>query len=301
MKNTRKHTRELLRSAGLSPRKRFGQNFLVNARVLDFIIEAAELSSEDIVLEIGAGTGALTQRLALSSGKVIAVELDEGLFRVLQSEFQGDTNVTLVHADILDLDLTTLIGEVANSGPIPARIKVMGNLPYYITTPILMKVLEESPLLPLPVPMILVMVQKEVGERIVASPGTKDYGSLSIAIAYRADAEILKRVPAVSFYPRPKVDSVLIRLNMRQGPPVDVRDERLFFLVVRAAFQYRRKTLRNALRLACKSGEIQLAADSMDYALQTLNFDGKRRGETLTISEFAVLANTIHRQSGVAQ
>ena len=296
MQNTRKHTRKLFQNTGLRPRKRFGQNFLVNTQVLDFIVEAAELSPEDLVLEIGAGTGTLTQRLALSSSKVMAVELDEGLFHVLQSTFQGNSDVTLIHADILDLDLSAAIDTVSNSEPALERIKVIGNLPYYITTPILIKVLEESSLLPLPIRTVLTMVQKEVGERIIASPGAKEYGALSIAIAYRSDAEILRRVPAASFYPKPKVDSVLIRLNMRPIPSVDVKDEQLFFCIVRSAFQYRRKTLRNAIRMACKAGAMQLSEDSVDYALQTLGFDEKRRGETLSISEFAALANAIQGQ-----
>ncbi len=296
MANTRKRTRELFQNTKLHPRKRFGQNFLVDTRVLDFIVEAAELSSEDLVLEIGAGTGTLTQKLASSSARLIAVELDEGLFHILQSEFQDNSNVTLVHADILDLDFPTLIGTVANSEPAPARVKVIGNLPYYITTPILMKALEESSLLPLPIEMILIMVQKEVGERIVASPGTKAYGSLSVAVGYRSDAEILKRIPPASFYPKPKVDSVLVRLNVRSDPSVNVRDERFFFQIVRAAFQYRRKTLRNALRMACNAGAVELSASSVDNALQALGFDGKRRGETLNISEFAALADAIQGQ-----
>jgi len=296
MANTRKRTRELFQNTKLHPRKRFGQNFLVDPRMLDFIVEAAELSSEDLVLEIGAGTGTLTKKLASSATRLIAVELDEGLFHILQSEFQDNSNVTLIHADILDLDFPTLIGTVANSEPVPARVKVIGNLPYYITTPILMKALEESSLLPLPIKTILVMVQKEVGERIVASPGTKAYGSLSVAVGYRSDAEILKHVPPGSFYPRPKVDSVLVRLNVRSEPSVNVGDERFFSQVVRAAFQYRRKTLRNALRIARDAGAIRLSTDSVDNALQALGFDEKRRGETLSISEFAALADAIQGQ-----
>jgi len=306
-----RHTRELLQSAGLRPRKRLGQNFLVDTKMLDAIIQAAELSPEDVVLEIGAGLGTLTQRLALSSGRVIAVELDEGLFRILQSTFgEGRSNVTLIHGDILDLDFSALMDvgathasplqtglEWTGLNPVPTRIKVIGNLPYYITTPILMKVLDESSLLP--IRMVLVTVQEEVGKRMVASPGTKDYGALSVAIAYRSDAEILKRVPAGSFYPQPKVDSVLVRLNMRSAPSVDVKDERLFFQIVRAAFQYRRKTLRNALILASRSSEMQLCrgvksnAPTVDSALQTLGYDPRRRGETLSSAEFAALTNTI--------
>jgi len=292
-----RHTRELLQSAGLRPRKRLGQNFLVDAKVLDAIIGAAELSPEDVVLEIGAGLGTLTQRLALLSGGVIAVELDEGLFRVLQRTFgKGRANVTLIRADILDLDFSILMNVWAtHASPIqagrPLRIKVIGNLPYYITTPILMKVLDESSLLP--IRMVLVTVQEEVGKRMVASPGTKDYGALSIAIAYRSDAEILKRIPSSSFYPQPKVDSALVRLYMRSSPSVDVKDEQLFFQIVRAAFQYRRKTLRNALLLGSRSGEMQLCVDSVDSALHALGFDFRRRGETLSCAEFAALANIV--------
>jgi 16S rRNA (adenine1518-N6/adenine1519-N6)-dimethyltransferase len=280
-----RHTKELLRSTGCRPRKRLGQNFLVDARVLEFIIEAGNFSSEDVVLEIGAGTGILTQRLAMSSGRVIAVELDSGLFRILQSRFQANPNVTLIHADILDLDLLALTGSELK----PASIKVVGNLPYYITKPILMKMLDASSL----IQMILMMVQEEVGSRIVASPGTKDYGALSIAATYRSDVEILRRVPASSFYPRPKVDSVLLRLNVRSRPAVDVKDEKLFFRIVRSAFQYRRKTLRNALLLAIRAGEMQLPENSIDEALQALGIDLRVRGETLGKAEFAELANKI--------
>lgn len=279
------HTKELLRSAGCRPRKRLGQNFLVDARVLEAIIEAGDFSSEDVVLEIGAGTGVLTQRLALSSGRVIAVELDAGLFRILQSAFQANPDVTLIHADILDLDLPTLAGSDLK----PSSIKVVGNLPYYITKPILMKMLDASSL----IQIILVMVQEEVGARIVASPGTKDYGVFSIVATYRSDVEILRRVPASSFYPKPKVDSVLLRLNVRSQPAVDVKDEKLFFQIVRSAFQYRRKILRNALLLAIRAGDMQLPENSIDEALQALGIDPRIRGETLSKAEFAELANEI--------
>ncbi len=295
MESVFKQTRDLLRGSGLRPRKRLGQNFLVNAGVLDAIVEAAELSPEDVVLEIGAGTGTLTQRLALSSGKVIAVELDEGLFHILESIFQCRSNVTLIHGDILDLDLPAVISTGSqDAGLLEVRfpgVKIIGNLPYYITSPVLMKILDESSALC--VRLVLVMIQEEVGARMVASPGTRDYGALSIAVAYRSDAQILRRVPASSFYPRPKVDSVLVRLDIRSTPPVDVRDERLFFQIVRSAFQYRRKTLRNALRLAFRSGEVQPSPELVNSALETLSLDPNRRGETLSISEFADLANMV--------
>jgi 16S rRNA (adenine1518-N6/adenine1519-N6)-dimethyltransferase len=286
-----RHIKEVLRNAGLRPRKRLGQNFLLDAGVLDAIVEAAELSSEDMVLEIGSGIGTLTQRLAASSGRLMAVELDEGFFGILKSVLQDKDNVTLVHGDILDLDISKLIDAERHFKPTPTRVKVIGNLPYYITTPILMKLLNRS--FPLPIQMALVMLQEEVGKRIVASPGTKDYGALSIVIAYHSSAEILRRVPASSFYPQPKVDSVLVRLNMRSTPPVEVKDEQRFFQVVRAAFQHRRKTLRNALILARQPDETRLAKNSVDSALETLGLDPKRRGETLSIEEFAELANAV--------
>ena len=284
------YTRELLHSAGLRPRKRLGQNFLVDARVLDAIVEAAELSPEDVVLEIGAGIGTLTQQLALSSGRVIAVELDKELFRILQFTCQDKSNVTLVNADILHLDFSILMTEV-DLKPAITQVKVIGNLPYYITTPTLIKVLEASS--SLPIRMVLIMVQKEVGARMVALPGTKDYGAFSIAITYRSDDEMLRLVPANSFYPQPKVDSALVRLNVRSAPSVDVKNEQLFFRIVKAAFQYRRKTLRNALFLAVRSGEMRLSESSVDQALQTLGFDLRRRGETLSCAEFADLANIV--------
>lgn len=287
MESIRKHTKELLLSNGLRPRKRFGQNFLVNARTLDAIVESAELSPEDTVLEIGAGTGILTEQLALSSSKVIAVELDEGLFCILQSTFQNNPNVSLIYSDILDLDLSQILSA-------HKKIKIIGNLPYYITTPILMKILHDAATLP--IKMILAMVQAEVGQRIAAAPGTKEYGALSVAIAYRSEAKIIHRVSATSFYPRPKVDSVVIKLNVMDSPSVDVENEQIFFGIVRAAFQYRRKTLRNAINLGCRAGSIQLEAGSVERAMKTLNFDANRRGETLSISEFAGLSNIIQEQ-----
>lgn len=278
-----KQTRELLQDRGVHPKKRLGQNFLIDRTVFDTIVESTELLPDDVILEIGAGTGILTRELAKSSGMVIAVELDKGLFEVLESACEDVSNVVMIHADILKLNLVSFLGEFISAQD--QKIKIIGNLPYYITTPILMKILDESS--ELPISLILVMVQKEVGVRMTANPGGKEYGALSVAIAYRCHADIVRRISAGSFYPKPKVDSVLIRLRLRDKPPVKVEDEKLFFRVVRSAFQYRRKTLRNALSTA------GFAVNIVDQAIQSLGFDVKRRGETLYIEEFAELANTI--------
>lgn len=283
------YTRNKLQKTTRRPRKRLGQNFLVDQRVLDEIVKSAELSPEDLILEIGAGTGILTEKIAQSAGKVVAVELDDELFGMLQSTFTNNSKVILIHEDILDMDIANILKSEQKDN---FKIKIMGNIPYYITTPILMKLLEDCTAVP--IQMIVMLVQKEVGLRIVASPGTKDYGALSVAIAYRADAEIITDIPAESFYPKPKVDSVLIRLNLRPIPSVDVQDEKLFFQIVRAAFQQRRKTLRNALLIAGSSGKYKISADSIDSAFHILSFDPKRRGETLSCEEFGHLANAIY-------
>lgn len=288
-----RNTKSSLQHAGRRPKKHMGQNFLIDLTVLDAIIEASELSRDDIVLEIGAGTGILTERLARPACRVIAVELDDELFRILQLDFRDNTNIILCHADILDLNLSTLINTYANlpGSKTDPKVKIISNLPYYITTPILMKILEESSLLP--IQMVLVMVQAEVGLRMVAVPGTKDYGALSVAIAYRSDARIIKHVPAESFYPKPKVDSTLVKLDIRHIPPVEVKDEKIFFQIVKTCFQYRRKTLRNAISIAINSGALKCSINSLDMAFQSLNLDPIRRGETLSITEFADLSNSI--------
>jgi 16S rRNA (adenine1518-N6/adenine1519-N6)-dimethyltransferase len=288
-----KHTRELLQDAGIRPRKRFGQNFLIDQSVLNDIINAASLSSHDTVIEIGAGTGILTRFLASYAGEVFAVEIDEGLFRILESVFRDTPNVSLIHDDILELDLPALPDILSAEA-----VKIVGNLPYYITSPILIKMLDESS--SISIKTILVMVQEEVGKRITASPGSKDYGALSIAVGYHSNAEILRHVSARSFYPRPKVDSVLIKLNIMSQPRVKVKDQKLFFQIVKAAFQYRRKTLRNALLLMTASGEIKIG-DSINFILDNYDFDFQRRGETLSIEEFAKIANAIYKENEIRE
>jgi 16S rRNA (adenine1518-N6/adenine1519-N6)-dimethyltransferase len=280
-------TKNLLKNAGIHPKKGLGQNFLIEETIFNFIIESANLSSDDIVLELGSGVGLLTRELAISSGKVIAVELDSELFRILQSNCVNLNNVILVNADMLELDFSRLFDEYAQGN----KVNVIGNLPYYITTPILLKLLEKPNSTRLK--KVLLMVQKEVGERLVSPPGRKDYGSITIAVAYRCAVRIVNVVPANCFYPKPKVDSVIIELSMRDEPYVSVKDEELFFQVVRGSFQHRRKTLRNALLLSVHSGRLKVSPNAIDTALQSLGLDPKVRGETLSIEQFADLTNRI--------
>lgn len=278
-------TQNQLKSANIHPKKQLGQNFLIEQNIFDLIIKSANLSKDDVVLELGSGIGLLTREIALSVNKVIAVELDFSLFRVLQSNCENLSNVLLINADMLDIDYAKIFSEYKKP------IKVIGNLPYYITSPIIFKLLEESK--SLPIKSIILMVQKEVGERIVSPPGKRDYGSLSIAIAYRCKTRIIKTISASCFYPKPKVDSVLIELAVQDKPNVSVKDENLFFSVVRSAFQHRRKTLRNALMLSIQSGKLKTSIEIIDAAIQSLGLDPKIRGECLSIEKFSNLANMI--------
>jgi 16S rRNA (adenine1518-N6/adenine1519-N6)-dimethyltransferase len=283
-------TQNLLNNADIHLKKRLGQNFLIERNIFDLIIKSANLSSDDVVLELGSGIGLLTREIALSANKVIAVELDSALFRILQSYCKDFDNITPINADILEIDYAKILGE---NGLSPnQKIKIIGNLPYYITTPIIFKFLEESK--SLPIKSIILMVQKEVGERIVSPPGKKDYGSLSVAIAYRCNTRIIKTISAGCFYPKPKVDSVLIELAVQDKPNVSVKDENLFFSVVRSAFQHRRKTLRNALMLSIQSEKLKTSIEIIDIAIQSLGLDPKIRGECLSIEKFANLANIIY-------
>ncbi|MEK7397118.1 MAG: 16S rRNA (adenine(1518)-N(6)/adenine(1519)-N(6))-dimethyltransferase RsmA [Candidatus Poribacteria bacterium] len=284
-------TQNLLKNAGIHLKKRLGQNFLIERNIFDLIIKSANLSPDDVVLELGSGIGLLTREIALSFNKVIAVELDSDLFRILQSYCKDFDNITLINADMLEFDYAKLFSE---NGLSPnQKIKVIGNLPYYITSPTIFKFLE---LKSLPIKSIILMVQKEVGERIVSPPGKKDYGSLTVAIAYRCKTRIIKTISAGCFYPKPKVDSVLIELAVQDKPNVSVNDENLFFSVVRSAFQHRRKTLRNALMLSIQSGKLKTSIEIMDNAIQSLGLDPKIRGECLSIEKFANLANMIYNR-----
>ncbi|HZG55850.1 16S rRNA (adenine(1518)-N(6)/adenine(1519)-N(6))-dimethyltransferase RsmA [Paenibacillus sp.] len=278
-------TKELLQKHGFSFKKSLGQNFLIDGNILRNIADAAELSSTKGALEIGPGAGALTEKLAERSGRVVAIEIDQRLLPMLEDSLSAYPNVTIVHGDVLKVDLRALFREQFDGLD---GVSVVANLPYYITTPIVMKLLEER----LPVESIVVMIQKEVADRFAAPPGSKDYGSLSVAVQYYAVPEIVAKVPHTVFIPQPNVDSAVVKLKMRSAPPVDVKDEALFFDVVQAAFAQRRKTLLNNLqqRFFAEPG----GKETCRAFLEGCGIAPERRGETLSLSEFASIANALH-------
>lgn len=253
--------------------KKLGQNFLIKRGIVDEIVHAAELTPGEPVLEVGPGIGTLTQGLAQSGADVTAIELDRRLLEVLDTTLASYDNVRIVHGDVLKLDVATIM----NHKP----FKVVANLPYYITTPIIMSLLESK----LPIERLVVMVQKEVALRMVAKPGTKDYGALSVAVQYYTEPDIVLDVPPKSFLPAPAVTSSVIRCVLRDKPPVDVIDEKLFFRVVKAGFAQRRKTFSNTMKTT------GLSRDRIEELLAKANIDGQRRGETFTLQEFADVAN----------
>ena len=268
-------TRHILKAFNLHATKKFGQNFLVDANIVRGIVDSAEAGPGDKILEIGPGIGTLTQGLAESGAEVIAVEIDKKLPAVLAETLKGYDNVTIVPGDILKVNIREIMGE----GP----FKVAANLPYYITTPILMALLEQH----LPITHIVTMVQKEVAERMVAKPGSRIYGALSVAVQYYTEPHIAYDVPPRSFIPAPEVDSVVIACKVRETPAVAVKDEKVFFRVVKAAFGQRRKTISNAMKGAGFDKE-QIAA-----AFEKAGIDAGRRGETFSLEEFGRLADAL--------
>lgn len=275
-------TAAVLRRYGLHPRKSYGQNFLTDANILNKIVAAAGLTRDDLVLEVGPGIGTVTRALAEQAGRVIAVEIDRDMIAVLRDTLPGYDNITVVEGDILAVDLPAILAEAGGEGKYIR--KLVGNLPYYITTPILFKVLAES----CGFTTLVVMVQKEVADRIVARPGGKIYGALSIAVQYRTEAEIIAAVPRTAFHPPPQVSSAILRLTRRDEPPVSVTNEELFFGVVKAAFQHRRKTMLNALS---HSPGIATDKTALQRLLERAGIDPRQRGESLDIAAFAVLSN----------
>ena len=265
--------------------KKFGQNFLIDDHVITKIINAAEITKDDLVLEIGPGIGTMTQYLAESAGKVIAVEIDKNLIPILGETLAEYDNVTIINEDILKLDINRLVEEENDGKP----IKVVANLPYYITTPIIMGLFESH----VPLQSITVMVQKEVADRMQVGPGSKDYGALSLAVQYYAKPYIAANVPPNCFIPRPGVGSAVIRLTRYEEPPVMVKDESLMFKLIRASFNQRRKTLQNGI---ANSPELPYSKAQVEKALEKMGLAANVRGESLTLAEFAKLSDTISEE-----
>lgn len=280
-------TIEILQKYQFTFQKKFGQNFLIDTHVLDKIIRAAEISRDDMVLEIGPGIGTMTQYLAEAARRVIAVEIDRNLIPILSDTLSGYDNVTIINEDVLKLDIAGLVEEENGGRP----VKVVANLPYYITTPIIMGIFENH----VPVESVTVMVQKEVADRMQTGPGSKDYGALSLAVQYYAEPYIVANVPPNCFMPRPKVGSAVIRLTRHDVPPVHVTDERMMFDMIRASFNQRRKTLVNGLS---NSDRLNLPKDVISDAVERLGKGAGVRGETLTLEEFAALSNDIAGRCG---
>jgi len=276
------NTIEILQKYHFNFQKKFGQNFLIDTTVLDRIISSAEITSEDCVLEIGPGIGTMTQYLAERAREVVAVEIDKALIPILEDTLSAYDNVTVINDDILKVDINKIAQERNGGKP----IKVVANLPYYITTPIIMGLFESN----VPLKSITIMVQKEVADRMQVGPGTKDYGALSLAVQYYAKPEIVANVPPNCFIPRPNVGSAVIRLTRYDNPPVQVEDEQKMFALIRASFNQRRKTLVNGL---CNAAGLHVTKEQVLQALEAMGLPATVRGETFTLEQFAKLSNLL--------
>ncbi len=277
----RAHTNAILEKYGFRFQKKFGQNFLIDEMILEDIIDAAGITKDDVVVEIGPGIGTMTQYLCEQAGSVLAVEIDTNLIPILSETLAEYDNVEILNEDILKVDLMDYVKAHGNK-----PLKVVANLPYYITTPIIMGLLESD----LPLASITVMVQKEVAERMQEGPGTKDYGALSLAVQYYSKPEIVAIVPKTSFIPQPKVDSAVIRLDIYEQPPVDCKNPKMMFSIIRAAFNQRRKTLMNGLNNA---GILPINKENLAEILTGMGLPESVRGEQLTLAQFAALADAV--------
>ncbi len=275
--------KSILAEKGFRFSKSLGQNFLIDEDVLDKIVDGSGIDEDTYVLEIGPGFGTLTQRLCAAAKKVVAVEIDDMAADILTENLAECDNLKIVRGDILKIDLNALIADEFGAG---ARIKVVANLPYYITTPILMLLIEGG----FPIDSITVMIQKEVADRLAASPGGKDYGAITLSVQYRCTCEPVVVAPPSSFMPPPKVTSEVIRLDLRDEPSVKVNDEKMLFKVIKAAFAQRRKTLLNTLS---NSNAFSMSKDELSQMLENLGIDPRRRGETLSIEEYAKISDNI--------
>ncbi|WP_027623601.1 16S rRNA (adenine(1518)-N(6)/adenine(1519)-N(6))-dimethyltransferase RsmA [Clostridium lundense] len=270
------NTKEIVSKYNFKFTKSLGQNFLIDSQVLMDIVDGAEVNKNDFIIEIGPGVGTLTKELLKVSKKVTAIELDSDLVPILKEELKEYENFSIINKDALKVDFDEVIGKEES-------VKLVANLPYYVTTPIIAKLLNEH----YKFKSLTIMIQKEVGERIAAEPNTKEYGALSLLVQYYCDIKVIRKVSPASFIPRPKVDSIVIRLDRLDTPKVKVEDEKLFFKIIRASFNMRRKTLWNALK------SLGINKDLLEKALEEAGIDPKRRGETLSINEFGKLSDCI--------
>lgn len=283
--------KDIMKQYNIKPTKSLGQNFLINESVVSDILDAAEISEEDLVIEIGPGLGAMTTEIANRAGNVVAVEIDKNLIPILHAYLDSYGNVKIINNDILKIDINTeIINEYRKASQQDLKVKVVSNLPYYITTPIIMKLLEEG----VEADAMIFMVQLEVAERMCANPGGKEYGALSVAIRYYAEPEMLFTVSPNSFVPQPNVDSAVVRLMVRDRPYVETSDRKIFFKTVKAAFGQRRKTLVNALS---NSGYFNISKERIREILISLGLNENVRGEVLTIELFAKLANILEAEN----
>ena len=280
-------TIEVIQKYEFAFQKKFGQNFLIDTHVLDKIISAAEITKDDLVVEIGPGIGTMTQYLACAAREVVAIEIDKMLIPILQDTLSAYDNVTIINEDVLKVDLNKLAEEKNGGRP----VKVVANLPYYITTPIIMGLFENH----VPLHSITIMVQKEVADRMRMGPGTKDYGALSLAVQYYAEPYLVANVPQNCFMPRPKIGSAVIKLTVHEKPPVTVRDEKLMFKLIRASFNQRRKTLANGVN---NSPELHYSKEQIAEAIERLEVSPSVRGEALTLEQFAKLADVLLELEG---
>lgn len=287
MNNIYNETKFILNKYGIHANKSLGQNFLINEEVINQIIEKAEIDEKDLIIEIGPGLGTLTSRLLEKAGKVICVELDDRMITILNDRFKLYNNFELIHDDILKVNLNKIINENLFENNNIKKIKIVANLPYYITTPIIMKLLEEK----LNITSITVMIQKEVADRLIAVPGEKNAGAITYSVYYYAEAEKVLDVENNSFIPEPSVTSTVIKLNIRKEPVIQIKDEKLMFRIIKQAFMQRRKTLLNAL----SNMDIFKSKEEIIRMLEDLNINTKVRGEALTIEQYAQITNYVEK------